>query len=65
MRFPAGPKRAKNATIEIPEVLIGEFLRYALRTGRLTPACADAQVFFYSENPPAALLSHAFSCNLL
>ena len=52
MRFPAGPLRPKNVTIEIPEVLIGEFLRYALRTGRLTPACADAQVFFILKIPP-------------
>ncbi|HBY0528174.1 TPA: hypothetical protein MIO58_11130 [Klebsiella pneumoniae subsp. pneumoniae] len=39
-------------TIEIPEVLIGEFFRYALRTERLTPTCADAQVFFIPKIPP-------------
>ena len=33
--------------LALPEVLIGEFLRYALRTERLTPTCADAQVFLF------------------
>ncbi|POT56538.1 hypothetical protein C3432_14070 [Citrobacter amalonaticus] len=35
-----------NTTIRIPEVLIGEIIRYALRTLSLAPTCADAQVFF-------------------
>ncbi|AUY76303.1 hypothetical protein C9Z24_10130 [Escherichia coli] len=35
-----------QTTIKIPEVLIGEIIRYALRTLSLAPTCADAQVFF-------------------
>ncbi|TGB80453.1 hypothetical protein CQJ27_15160 [Escherichia sp. E1130] len=35
-----------RTTIKIPEVLIGEIIRYALRTLSLAPTCADAQVFF-------------------
>ncbi|NYY75360.1 hypothetical protein DMI60_19395 [Escherichia coli] len=51
-----------QTTIKIPEVLIGEIIRYALRTQSLAPTCADAQVFFAPN-----LLSLAFfiSCNLL
>ncbi|EGD9450479.1 hypothetical protein DNW53_08355 [Escherichia coli] len=50
-----------QTTIKIPEVLIGEIIRYALRTLSLAPTCADAQVFFAPN-----LLSLAFfiSCNL-
>lgn len=59
--FPAGPLRPKNVTIEIPEVLIGEFLRYALRTERLTPTCADAQVFLFRKSPRCT----AFPCLLV
>ncbi|WP_248422843.1 hypothetical protein, partial [Escherichia coli] len=40
-----------QTTIKIPEVLIGEIIRYALRTLSLAPTCADAQVFLCTENP--------------
>ncbi|PAC12343.1 hypothetical protein CD006_09695 [Enterobacter sp. 10-1] len=46
MRFNAGVSGLKNLTIRVPEVLIGEFVKYAFRTDYLAPACADAQVFF-------------------
>ena len=42
----AGASGGKNETIGIPEVLIGEFFKYAFRTDYLAPTCADAQVFF-------------------
>ena len=42
----AGAGGGKNETIRIPEVLIGEFFKYAFRTDYLAPTCADAQVFF-------------------
>ncbi|AUS66737.1 hypothetical protein CXP54_14785 [Escherichia albertii] len=38
-----------QTTIKIPEVLIGEIIRYALRTLSLAPTCADAQVFFRTQ----------------
>ncbi|NDO81554.1 hypothetical protein CJP72_12490 [Citrobacter sp. NCU1] len=44
-----------ETTIKIPEVLIGEIIRYALRTLSLAPTCADAQVFlplFYADCRP-------------
>ncbi|RNT23459.1 hypothetical protein B9037_024050 [Klebsiella aerogenes] len=57
MRFRAGAIAGKNATIRVPEVLIGEFLKYALRTDYLAPTCADAQVFFILNFLPP----HCFS----
>ena len=47
LRMFAGLSAEQVDILAIPEVLIGEFLRYALRTGRFTPACADAQVFLF------------------
>jgi hypothetical protein len=55
LRFCAGAIAGKTATIRVPEVLIGEFLKYALRTDYLAPACADAQVFFILNFIPALL----------
>ena len=52
MRFMAGTGGGKNETIRIPEVLIGEFFTYALRTDYLAPTCADAQVFFVLNSAP-------------
>jgi hypothetical protein len=57
LRFCAGAIVGKTATIRIPEVLIGEFLKYALRTDYLAPACADAQVFFILNLTPLTAFS--------
>ncbi|TGC06431.1 hypothetical protein CRG93_20430 [Escherichia sp. E2593] len=51
-----------RTTIKIPEVLIGEIIRYALRTLSLAPTCADAQVFFFA--PTLLSLELFISCNL-
>ncbi|AUT29376.1 hypothetical protein DWS23_09045 [Escherichia coli] len=45
-----------QTTIKIPEVLIGEIIRYALRTLSLAPTCADAQVFFHTYFTVARVL---------
>ncbi|QBX82753.1 hypothetical protein E4Z61_21285 [Citrobacter tructae] len=56
-----------QTTIKIPEVLIGEIIRYALRTLSLAPTCADAQVFFRlcfripftcRAHPPTRIICH-------
>ena len=57
MRFMAGAGGGKNETIRIPEVLIGEFFKYAFRTDYLAPTCADAQVFFVLNSAPSGAFS--------
>ncbi|PLL42790.1 hypothetical protein CWN50_06715 [Klebsiella michiganensis] len=49
------PAAGKTRQSGYPEVLIGEFFKYAFRTDYLAPTCADAQVFFVlNSSPPGA-----------